>query len=145
VLGHFSLARPELLVSQIYDHAHGRRAIASLGQTVEQARAEGDVVATEIMREAAEELTLAAASVIARLDMRGEQFPILLSGGVILSARWLADAVTARLAEVAPRGSVSRLDGEPAIGAVRLALAEARGGVSAPPYVDAFARHLSEH
>ena len=136
VLAHFSLSRPEQLVSEIYDHAQGKRAIASLGETVEQARAEGDVVATEIMRKAADELTLAAASVIARLDMRGEQFPILLSGGMIRGARWLAGEVTSRLAEVAPRSTVAALDGDPAMGAVRLALAEARGGVRVPPYLD---------
>jgi N-acetylglucosamine kinase-like BadF-type ATPase len=138
VLAHFSLSRPEQLVSEIYDHAQGKRAIASLGQTVEQARAEGDVVATEIMRKAADELTLAAASVVARLDMRGEQFPILLSGGMIRRAQWLAGEVTTRLAEVAPRSSVVPLDGEPAIGALRLALAEALGGIRIPPYLDVF-------
>jgi len=138
VLEHFSLSRPEQLVAEIYDHAQGKRAIASLGATVEQARAEGDAVATEIMREAAEELTLAAASVIARLGMRGDQFPIVLSGSMIRKALWLAADVTARLAEVAPRGIVSALDVEPAMGAVRLALAEARGGVRVPPYLDAF-------
>ncbi len=135
ILAHFSLSRPEQLVSEIYDHAQGKRAIASLGETVERARAEGDVVATEIMRKAADELTLAAASVIARLDMRGEQFPILLSGGMIRSAHWLAGEVTTRLSEVAPRSIVSALDGDPATGAVRLALAEARGGVRVPPYL----------
>lgn len=138
VLAHFSLSRPEQLVSEIYDHAQGKRAIASLGETVEQARAEGDVVATEIMREAADELTLAAASVIARLDMRGDQFPILLSGGMIRKAHWLATEVTSRLAEVAPRSTVATLDVEPAIGAVRLAVSEARGGFRVPPYLDAF-------
>ncbi|MFA5907512.1 MAG: BadF/BadG/BcrA/BcrD ATPase family protein [Vicinamibacterales bacterium] len=138
VLAHLSLARPEQLVTAIYDHAQGRRAIASLGETVERARAEGDAVATEIMREAADELTLAAASVITRLEMRGEQFPVLLSGGLIRNARWLAAEVTARLAEVAPRCTVSLLSVEPAIGAVRLALAEAGGGVRVPPYLDAF-------
>jgi N-acetylglucosamine kinase-like BadF-type ATPase len=138
VLAHFSLTRPEQLVAEIYDHAQGKRAIASLGQTVEQARAEGDAVATEIMRKAADELTLAAASVIARLDMRGRQFPICLSGGMLKGATWLAGEVTARLAEVAPRGLVAPLDLEPAIGAVRLALAEARGGIRVPPYLDAF-------
>lgn len=137
VLAHFSLSRPEQLVSQIYDHAQGKRAIASLGETVEQARAEGDVVATEIMRQAADELALAAAAVIARLDMRGGQFPIRLSGGMIRRAHWLAAEVTARLAEVAPRGITSALDVEPVTGAVRLALAEARGGVRVPPYLDA--------
>lgn len=138
VLAHFSLSRPEQLVSEIYDDAKGKHAIASLGQTVEQARAEGDVVATEIMRKAADELALAAASVVARLEMRGEQFPILLSGGMIRGAQWLAAEVTTRLAEVAPRSSVIALDREPAMGAVRLALAEARGGIRIPPYLDAF-------
>lgn len=138
VLAHFSLSRPEQLVSEIYDHAQGKRAIASLGETVEQARAEGDAVAAEIMRKAVDELALAAASVIARLEMRGSQFPILLSGGLIRKTRWLAAEVTARLAEVAPRGTVATLDGEPAMGAVRLALAEARGGFRVPPYLDAF-------
>lgn len=138
VLAHFSLSRPEQLVSEIYDDAKGKHAIASLGQTVEQARAEGDVVATEIMRKAADELALAAASVVARLEMRGEQFPILLSGGMIRHAQWLAAEVTTRLAEVAPRSSVIALDREPAMGAVRLALAEARGGIRVPPYLDAF-------
>ena len=70
--------------------------------------------------------------------MRGEQFPILLSGGMMRSAHWLATEVTTRLAEVAPRSVVSPLDGEPVLGAVRLALAEARGGVRVPPYVDTF-------
>ena len=138
VLAHFSLARPEQLVTEIYDHAQGRRAIASLGETVEQARAAGDVVATEIMRQAADELTLAAASVITRLDLRGEQFPVLLSGGMITGARWLAGEVTTRLAEVAPRSTVAALSVEPAIGAVRLALAHAGDGVRVPPYVDVF-------
>ncbi len=138
VLAHFSLSRPAQLVSEIYDHAQGKRAIASLGPLVEQARAAGDIVATEIMRKAADELALAAASVIARLDMRGEQFPVLLSGGMVRGAQWLAAEVTLRLAEVAPRSTVAALDVEPALGAVRLALAEAHGGIRIPPYLDAF-------
>jgi hypothetical protein len=42
------------------------------------------------------------------------------------------------MAEVAPRAIVGPLTQEPAIGAVRLAIAEARGGVRVPPYVDSF-------
>jgi len=137
VLDHFTLSRPEQLVSEIYDHAKGKRAIASLGPLVEQARAAGDAVAGEIMRKAAEELTLAAAAVIAGLEMRGEQFPVLMSGGMLRGAPWLAAEVSRRLAEVAPRSTVTALAVEPALGAVRLALAEAHGGVRIPPYRDA--------
>ena len=82
--------------------------------------------------------TLKAGSIIARLDMRGEQFPVLLSGGMIRRAEWLAAEVTRRLAEVAPRSTVAALEVEPALGAVRLALAEADGGIRIPPYLDAF-------
>ena len=43
------------------------------------------------------------------------------------------------MAEVAPRSARRRrLTHEPAVGAVRLAIAEARGGVRVPPYIDTF-------
>jgi N-acetylglucosamine kinase-like BadF-type ATPase len=137
VLQHFSLSRPAELVSEIYHQPQGRRAIADLGSVVDRARADGDLVATEIMSDAADELALAASTVIARLEMRGEQFPILLSGGMLKGSAWLAAEVTARMAEAAPRSTVRPLEEEPAVGAVRLALAEAQGGAHVPPYVDA--------
>jgi N-acetylglucosamine kinase-like BadF-type ATPase len=95
------------------------------------------VVATEIMIEAADELAKAAESVISRLEMRGEQFPILLAGGILKRSAWLAAEVARRMAEVAPRSAVLPLTNEPALGAVRLALAEATGGARLPPYIDA--------
>jgi N-acetylglucosamine kinase-like BadF-type ATPase len=136
VLAHFALSRPEQLVAEIYDNVGGRRAIASLGETVERARVKGDPVATEILRDAATELALAASSVVSRLDMRGEGFPTLLAGGMLKGVPWLAAEVTRHLAEVAPRSVVAPLAVEPAMGAVRLALAEANGGVRVPPYID---------
>ena len=138
VLDHFQLPRPQSLVAEIYHQPQGRRAIAALATLVDGARADGDLVATEIMVAAADELALAAASVISRLEMRGEQFPILLAGGLLKRSEWLAAEVARRMAEVAPRSEVRLLAHEPALGAVRLALAEARGGVRVPPYIDAF-------
>jgi len=145
VLKHFSLARPDLLVSEVYHRPQGRRTIAALGSIVDGARAHGDPVAHDIMTHAADELAMAAASVIGRLDMRGEQFPILLSGGMLVpkdsdregSGTWLAAEVRRRMAEVAPRGHVSPLSQEPVVGAVRLAVAEANGGVRVPAYIEA--------
>jgi N-acetylglucosamine kinase-like BadF-type ATPase len=95
-------------------------------------------VAFEIMNHAADELAIAAGSVISRLDMRGEPFPILLAGGLLTQSVWLAAEVRRRMAEVAPRATVAPLTSEPALGAVRLAIAEARGGVRVPPYIDSF-------
>jgi N-acetylglucosamine kinase-like BadF-type ATPase len=112
--------------------------VAALGGIVDRARADGDAVAAEIMTDAADELALAAASVVYRLDMRGERFPILLSGGMLSTANgaWLGAEIARRMAEVAPRGVVAPLTDEPAVGAVRLALAEAAGGARVPPYID---------
>ena len=138
VLDHFQLPRPQSLVSEIYHQPQGRRAIAALAPLVDGARADGDLVAAEIMIEAADELARAAGSVISRLEMRGEQFPILLAGGMLKRSEWLAAELERRMAEVAPRSDVRLLTHEPALGAVRLALAEARGGVRVPTYIDAF-------
>ena len=81
------------------------------------------------------ELSVAAASVITRLEMRGDRFPTLLSGGVFRGVPSLVPQVTSRLAEVAPRSEVRPLESEPAAGAVTLALAAARGGLSVPIYI----------
>ena len=138
VLRHLSLERPEELVAEVYHQPQARRTIASLGTVVDGAREDGDPVAIDIMANAADELALAAASVISRLDMRGEQFPILLAGGMLRESAWLSAELRRRMAEVAPRASVGPLTHEPAIGAVRLAIAEAQGGVRVPPYIDSY-------
>src|SRR5688572_22575500 len=138
VLEYFSLERPELLVSEIYHQPHGRRAIASLAPEVDRAREAGDLVASEIMIDAADELAKAAGSVITRLEMRGEQFPILMAGGLLKRSEWLVAEIARRMAEVAPRSEVLPLTEEPALGAVRLATAAATGHVRVPPYVESF-------
>jgi N-acetylglucosamine kinase-like BadF-type ATPase len=111
-----------------------RRNVAALGTIVQWARDAGDAVAAEILRHAAEELTLAAGSVAARLDMRGESFPFVLAGGIFRGVPWLIEDLRRRLVEVAPRSTVQPLLEEPAVGAVSLALAEARGGAVIPAY-----------
>lgn len=141
VLQHFSLSKAEKLVAEIYHQPQGRRVIAALGSVVDLARVKGDAVAIDIMTQAANELALAAASVIWRLDMRGDQFPVLLSGGMLRESAWLGAEITHRMAEVAPRSTVRPLSEEPATGAVRLAIAEARGGARVPPYIETV-RHL---
>ena len=137
VLQHFNLPRAEGLVREVYDRGPQRQAIAALGAVVETARTGGDVVASEILNLAGEELTRAAGSVIAKLEMRGQAFGTVLSGSIFRVIPWLAEDVTRRLAEVAPRTTVARLTVEPAHGAVQLALREARGGFRVPTYVEA--------
>jgi len=137
VLEHFNLPRADGLVREVYDRGLQRQAIAAIGVVVERARAAGDIVAAEILNKAGEELTRAAASVISRLEMRGQTFGTVLAGGMFRVIPWLAADVTQRLGEVAPRTTVNTLDVEPAVGAVRLAVRELREGVRVPPYIEA--------
>jgi N-acetylglucosamine kinase-like BadF-type ATPase len=136
ILEHFDIPHAAGLVREVYDKGLQRQSIAALGPVVEQARAEGDVVAAEILRTASTELTRAAASVIERLEMRGHAFQVVLAGGMFRLIPWLVDDVTGRLAEVAPRATVALLKVEPAMGAVHLALKQLRGVVRVPQYIN---------
>ncbi|MBI2187442.1 MAG: hypothetical protein HYU37_10065 [Acidobacteria bacterium] len=135
VLAHLGLSNPTELIHAIYYRDVHRQAIAGLARVVQQATDAGDAVAAEILARAGAELASAAASVISRLGMRGEAFPTILAGGMFRGVSWLTRDVQARLSEAAPRSAVRLLDVEPAVGAVRLALAAARGTVQMPTYV----------
>ena len=129
------LGSPTELIHAIYVRGLHRYAIASIAPVVQRAADAGDAVAADIVNRAAAELSAAAASVITRLGMRGDPFPTVLAGGVFRGLPSLISKVAARIAEVAPRSEVRRLEEEPARGAVTLALAAARGPVAIPSYV----------
>ncbi len=135
VLNHFAVARPADLVVEIYERQVPHHALAQLARVVQQARDEGDEAATQVLEQAAHELVRAARSVVERLQMRDEAVEFVLAGGVFSGVPWLAEELRRRLPGIAPRGQVRRLEVEPAVGAVRLALAEARGGARIPAYV----------
>lgn len=134
VLEFFGVSRPQALVREVYRHYLKPSDIARCARAVEQARAAGDPVAMEIAALAADELIAAATSVIRQLSLTSETFPVVLAGGAFLAVPWLQSTLTTRLPEVAPGCHVSLLAEDPALGAVRLALAEARGGVALPVY-----------
>ena len=131
VLNHFALQQPADLIGEVYDRQLRHHALAQLARVVQQARDEGDEVATQILELAAHELVRAARSVVERLQMREETSPFMLAGGVFTGVPWLGHELERRLPGMAPRGRVTRLEVEPAMGAVRLALAEAAGGAAA--------------
>ena len=135
VMNRLKLVRPSDLIRETYYRDLRRTAIAGLAPLVQQARDAGDAVASEILNQAAIELTAAASSVISKLGMRGEVFPTILAGGIFKAVPWLAGQVMVLMSEIAPRSDARVLDVEPARGAVRLALAEARGGVRLPAYI----------
>jgi N-acetylglucosamine kinase-like BadF-type ATPase len=135
VLNHFAVSRPADLVAEVYDRQLRHHALAQLARVVQQARDEGDEVATQILEQAAHELIRAARSVVEHLQMRDDAVRFVLAGGVFTGVPWLGEELRRRLPGMAPRGQVLRLEVEPALGAVRLALAEARGEARIPAYV----------
>lgn len=135
VLAHFGVPDAAGLVHIVYNRDVPRKNVATLGPIVQKAHEHGDAVATQILEGAAEELVVAARSVAARLEMRGEAFPFILAGGVFRVVPWLVSELERRLVEVAPRSHVRPLTEEPAVGAVSLALEEASGRAHIPRYV----------
>ncbi len=131
ILSELGLERPADIGPRVYHGELPLASIAALAPLVGRAAEAGDRLAAGIVARAAEELCLAAAAVIHRLDMEGAEFPGLLSGG-IFAVPALADEMARRLADVAPRARVSRLANPPAAGAVRLALEELAGGANLP-------------
>jgi N-acetylglucosamine kinase-like BadF-type ATPase len=134
VLAHFGIEDTSELPRIVYDRELPRVSVAALGPIVLRASQRGDAVATRILERAADELVLAAGSVAAKLEMRGDMFSFILAGGVFRVVPWLAEELSRRLLEVAPRCEVRPLEQEPAAGAVWLALSEARGGARVPTY-----------
>jgi N-acetylglucosamine kinase-like BadF-type ATPase len=134
VLAHFGASDAAGLIQMVYHREVPRGNVATLGRIVQKARDAGDAVAADILERAAMELALAAASVAARLEMRGEAFPFVLAGGMFRTVPWLAADLARRLVEIAPRAHTTLLDVEPAAGAVQLALQDARGGARIPAY-----------
>ena len=134
ILAHFNVSDVSRLPRIVYDRESPRMSVAALGPIIQRVASEGDAVATRILERAAEELVLAAQSVTMRLEMRGDRFTFYLAGGAFQVVPWLTSELERRLREVAPRSRVQMLGQEPAVGAVWLALAEARGKARVPRY-----------
>lgn len=127
VLAHLRLENPVRIGPSLYGGEVPVAAIASLAPLVGSAAADGDPVAAAILDHAAAELALAASSVARRLEMLDGPFPCVLAGGVFRMSS-LVEAFSRAIRATAPGANVRRLQDPPALGAVRLALEEARRG-----------------
>ena len=136
VFAHFGVTQAWDLIQQVNLRVSEHGLVSALAPVVAEARAQGDDLATAILEEAAQELVTAARCVVDRLSMREDSFGFVLAGGAFKAAPWLAEELARRLPALAPEATVTRLEAEPAQGAVWLALADARGGVRLPVYVE---------
>jgi N-acetylglucosamine kinase-like BadF-type ATPase len=135
ILEHYHVSRPAELVREIYYGGTRPSAIASLSREVQAAAEEGDPVARHIIDTGAAELASAAESVARQLGV--ETPAVILSGGTLHGVVRLRLGVIEQLTLRFPGTTVQLLDAEPALGAVRLAHALARGQASVPAYVEA--------
>jgi len=134
VLAHYQVNRPEELVREIYVGGTRPSAIATLSRVVQAAADEHDPVAQHIIDAGAAELASAVVSVATRLQM--SDCPVILAGGTLLGVARLRAGVSTHLERRLPAAQVRPLECDPAVGAVRLAIAEARGGAPVPAYGD---------
>ncbi len=134
LLTHFGVDQPQGLIHQVYNSNLKPAAIAALAKCVQASFSLGDPVAIGILRGAANELEASALAVARRLELIGEPFIFILSGGIFRAVPWLEQELARRLPVAAPGSQVRLLDREPAAGAVTLAVHEARGGAAIPAY-----------
>lgn len=134
LLNHFGVRRASELIHKIYHEEINPRSIAAAARHVQRARDDGDVIASGILSRAADELIAAATAVMTRLELGGTGFTFVLAGGMFHAVPWLCDQMQLLLPALSPGSKVMRLNVEPALGAVRLALAETRGGAKLPVY-----------
>lgn len=106
------------LIDWFYDQELARYRVAKLAPLVEECAAQGDDTAIGLLDQAAFHLTQAAQAVARELHFEG-RYPLVLSGGAYKACPSLATRVEARLDLPA---EILRLQVEPAVGAVRLAL-----------------------
>ncbi len=134
LLAHFGVPRASDLIRQVYHEELSPRSIAAVAKYVQHARDEGDLVATGILNRAADELIAAATAVMTGLELTDQTFTFILSGGMFQAVPWLTSQMHLLLPALARRSTVMRLDQEPALGAVQLALDELHGGAKVPVY-----------
>ena len=134
LLEHFGVPRAQNIIHEVYHTNLKAPAIGALARSVQAAYLQGDQVAVGILRGAANELEASALSVVRRLDLLGQPFAFILSGGIFREVPWLGEELSRRLPLAAPQSRVIRLEREPVEGAVTLALQEARGGARIPVY-----------
>jgi N-acetylglucosamine kinase-like BadF-type ATPase len=134
LLAHFGVERAQGLIHEVYHTSLKPAAIGALAKSVQAAFSQGDAAAIGILRGAANELEASALSVARRLGLIRTEFPFVLAGGIFRAVPWLEQELARRLPVASPGSRAVLLDREPAVGAVALAVQDARGAAPIPTY-----------
>lgn len=111
---------PEL-VDLLYNGNMGSSDVAALAPLVSKSAEEGDEVALGILDKAGEELGIAVAAVIKRLELEG-RFPVALNQGIVNIGGILRESLEKKVKQDSPNCVFIELRFPPEVGAVLLAL-----------------------
>lgn len=112
---------PGQIKKELYLKGNVIKNISQLSILTDKAAQQGDEVACYIMKKAAQELSLSAETVIKKVGLENQDFPVVLIGGMFKS-KLLSDQVRKKIKQFAPSAVFIRPTEDPVVGAVRLAL-----------------------
>ena len=121
---YFRASNVENLIGAIYAPQMDNSRIAGFAKLVVETAAEGDTIAIEILRDAGEELGIAAAAVIRKLGLETRQFPVGCVGSVFKAGRLLTDPMNKMILAAAPKAKLSEPVMPPAHAAALMAIRE---------------------
>jgi N-acetylglucosamine kinase-like BadF-type ATPase len=124
ILRHFGVTSPPELPPLIYDDPDkATREIAQLSKIAVRAAEEGDKVASEIIKDAAKELAVAAIAVIEQLRMERDEFQVACVGGVFEAGELIINPLREEIQAFAPRAEIAPPIDPPVVGAAKMAKA----------------------
>ncbi|MGW2488773.1 N-acetylglucosamine kinase [Streptomyces sp. NPDC001606] len=120
---HFGLPSMYALIEALHLERIEHRRRHELTPVLFATAADGDPVACALVDRLAEEVTVLATVALTRLDLLGEETPVLLGGSVLTAGHpRLDDGIRDRLATRAPKAAVQVVTAPPVLGAALLGL-----------------------
>jgi N-acetylglucosamine kinase-like BadF-type ATPase len=121
--GHFGLSTMEDLIESVHLGSLSEARCMELTPVLFAVAAEGDGVASQLVRRQAEEVVALAVAAMRRLGVLGEPIPVVLGGGVLTAGHaQLMDEIERRLSEAAPLAEPRVVRTPPVVGAALLGL-----------------------
>ena len=125
---YFRASGPENLIVAIYSPQVDNSRIAGFARLVVETAREGDKIALGILRDAGEELGLAACAVIEKLNLRDERIPIGCVGSVFNAGELLKKPMLEKIRDCASLAYLTEPLMDPAHAAALMALRKYRNG-----------------
>ena len=120
-LSYFKIATPDDLSTAVYAPTMTNDRLAGFGKQVMRVAETGDEVAQAILRNAGQQLGIAAAAVIRKLHMENEEFRVAYVGGVYGSGNLVLSPMQTEIRRVAKKAYLAEPLYSPPIAAGRMA------------------------